>query len=112
MYKKFEIKQDLKILVDFIASKYKPEKVILFGSYGTKKKTESSDIDLLIIKQTDKRFVDRIVDLTHLIRDKFGFEYPVESLIYTPKEWKSAKQINSTFTRAILSKGVILYEKK
>lgn len=38
---------DLKRLVDFIVSKYKPDKIILFGSYGSGKEKESSDIDLL-----------------------------------------------------------------
>lgn len=102
----------LEKLVDFIASEYNPEKIILFGSYGTRGNTEISDIDLLIIKKTNKRFVDRVVELMQLIRNQFGFEYPVESFIYTPNEFRRAKKINSLFIRTILSKGVVLYEKE
>ncbi len=109
---KFKGLSGLKRLVDFIALEYKPEKIILFGSYGTKRKTETSDIDLLILKKTPNRFVDRIIELMDLIIDHFGFEYPVEPLIYTPKEFKTAKRINSIFIRTILSKGIILYEKE
>jgi len=31
---KFKTLPDLEILVDFVVSKYKPEKIILFGSYA------------------------------------------------------------------------------
>ena len=103
---------DLERLINFISSEYDPEKIILFGSYGTPSRRENSDIDLLIIKKTDKRFVDRMVEIMDLIIDRFGFEYPVEPLIYTPEEFRTAKEINSIFIRTILSKGVVLYEKE
>jgi predicted nucleotidyltransferase len=112
MGKNTESSLGLEKLVDFIASKYKPEKIILFGSYGTNGRSEDSDIDLLIIKKTHKRFVDRVVELMQLIRNQFGIEYPVEPLVYTPGEWRYAKKINSIFTRTILSKGTVLYEKE
>ncbi len=61
-----------------------------------------------------KRFVDRVIELVQLIRKRFGFKYPVEPLIYTPEEWKSAEEINinSVFIRLVSSKGVVLYEKE
>ena len=64
------------------------------------------------IKKTDKRFVDRVVELMQLIRSQFGFKYPVEPLVYTPNEFRRAKKINSLFIRTVLSKGVVLYEKR
>jgi len=102
----------LENLVDFIALEYKPEKIILFGSSGTEIRGKGSDIDLLIIKKTSKRFVDRVVELMRLIRSRFGFQYPVEPLIYTPDEFRKAEEINSIFTRTVLSKGIVLYEKE
>lgn len=53
-----------------------------------------------------------MVGLTNLIIDRFGFEYPVEPLIYTPEEFRKAKKINSIFIRAVVSKGVVVYEKE
>jgi len=52
---------DLERLVDFVVSKYKPEKIILFGSYATKNGRKSFDIDLLIIKETNKRVQRRSI---------------------------------------------------
>jgi len=103
---------DLQRLISFITSEYVPEKIILFGSYGTPSRRGDSDIDLLIVKKTDKRFVDRVVELMQLIRSQFGFEYPVEPLVYTPAEFRRAKMTSSLFIRTVLSKGVVLYEKK
>ncbi len=102
----------LERLVNFIVSEYKPERIILFGSYGTEMARKSSDIDLLIIKKTNKRFVDRLVELMQLIRNKFALTYTVEPLVYTPEEWRCAKEINSIFTRTILSRRIILHGKE
>ena len=102
----------LERLVDFLVREYRPEKIILFGSYGTRASRENSDVDLLIIKKTKKRFVDRVVEVGNLIGERFDFEYPVEPLIYTPFEFEKAKKINSIFIRTVLSKGTVLYEKK
>jgi|LGVC01.1.fsa_nt_gb predicted nucleotidyltransferase len=112
MEMKFKTIPDLDLLIDFVVSKYKPEKIILFGSYATKTERTNSDIDLLIIKETNKRFVDRVIELVQLIRARFGFKYPVEPIIYTPEEWNRAEKINSSFIRLVLSKGVVLYEKE
>jgi len=102
----------LKEVVNFIVSEYKPERIILFGSYVTQTEEEPLDIDLLIIKKTNKCFVDRVIDVIQLIRNRFGFKYPIEPLVYTPDEWKDAMQINSIFIRTVLSKGIVLYGKE
>ncbi len=112
MNKELKTLSSLEKLIDFIASGYNPEKIILFGSYGTQRSNEISDMDLLMIKKTNKRFVDRVVELMQLIRSQFGSEYPVEPLVYTLNEFRRAKKINSLFTRTVLLKGVVLYEKE
>ncbi len=109
---KFKGLSGLKKLINFIVSEYKPERIILFGSYGSDTVKKSSDIDLLIIKKTQKRFVDRVVEVMQGIRREFGIKYPVEPLVYTPEEWEYAKGINSIFIRTILSKGIVLYGKE
>jgi len=108
----FESISGLRQLIAFIASEYTPEKIILFGSYASEMKNEDSDIDLVVIKESNKRFVDRVVELVRLIRNQFGFEYPVELFVYTPDEFRKAKQTNSLFIRTVLAKGIILYEKE
>lgn len=40
-------------LVDRLKEKYQPEKIILYGSYAYGTPDEASDIDLLVIKETN-----------------------------------------------------------
>lgn len=46
-------------ILDKLVAGYSPEKVILFGSYAYGHPGPDSDIDLLIIKDTPDRFIDR-----------------------------------------------------
>ena len=57
----------IKIIVDKIISEYKPKKIILFGSYAYGTPTEDSDIDLLIVKDTDERPIDRWVEVKKIL---------------------------------------------
>jgi len=95
-------------LVDKISKGYKPKKVILFGSYAYGKPTEDSDIDLLIIKNTDKRPIDRWVEVKKLLRDS-SRTLPVSPLVYTEKEIEERIAIKDFFIEEILQKGDVLY---
>jgi predicted nucleotidyltransferase len=49
-----EVKKKLDKMVKKIVQAYKPEKIILFGSYAYGDPNRDSDLDLLIIKETDE----------------------------------------------------------
>ena len=55
------LRNELKRIVSIIKKGYNPEKIILFGSLANGKIHQWSDIDMLIVKDTDKRPVDRCV---------------------------------------------------
>jgi predicted nucleotidyltransferase len=95
-------------IVDRIIKVYKPKKVILFGSYAYGEPTEDSDIDLLIIKNTDKRPIDRWVEVKRLLRDD-SRTLPVSPLVYTEKEIEERIAIKDFFVEEILGKGGVLY---
>ena len=50
-----------------LIEEYTPEKVILFGSYAYGDPDPDSDIDLLIIKETSDRFLDRWVTVQRIL---------------------------------------------
>jgi len=60
------IKNLVSQIVDKIVIEYQPKKIILFGSYAYGEPNEDSDIDLLIIKNTDKRPIDRWIEVKRL----------------------------------------------
>lgn len=95
-------------VLDRILKGYKPKKVILFGSYACGEPTEDSDIDLLIIKNTDKRPIDRWIEVKRLLRDN-SRTLPVSPLVYTEKEIEERLAIKDFFIEEIFEKGDILY---
>ena len=63
MQRKEALEKELHGIVATLVEKYKPEKIILFGSLATGKMHEWSDIDLLIIKLSRKLMKDLWTEL-------------------------------------------------
>lgn len=95
-------------IVDQIKREYMPDKIILYGSYAYGKPTRDSDIDLLIVKDTDKRRVDRFVEVSRLVYQP-GRHVSVSPLVYTPKELEERLSLGDDFVEEVLSKGEVLY---
>lgn len=90
--------------------KYEPEKIILFGSYARGEIDEYSDIDLVVIKNTDKKFLERIIEVTKLIgKNDSGH---VDVFVYTPEEFQRMIDSGNPFIENVLKEGKIVYEKK
>jgi uncharacterized protein len=102
------LKEELSRIVQAIQSEYDPEKIVLFGSLASEVVHEWSDIDLLIIKKTDKRPIERTMELTHLIHPRVG----IDLFIYTPEEIDLLLKERYPFLLNILKTGKTLYEKR
>ena len=107
---KGEIKVLLAEIVEKLKNEYKPLKITLFGSYAYGNPTEDSDIDLLILKNTKKRRVDRFVEVKRIIYNP-NCKIPISPLVYSPKELEERLRIGDDFIKEIIQKGTILYEK-
>ena len=89
-----------------IIKKYKPEKIILFGSAARGRMGPDSDADFLVIKNDVPFYgVDRIKELSGMIER----DIPVDLLVYKPEEFKSRLELGDPFLRAILKEGKVLY---
>lgn len=96
-------------LVDKIRTYYKPEKIILFGSHVWGKPKKYSDLDILIIKETDKREIERIIEVSKILKPR---ETAIDIIVKTPKEIKECLKFNDIFISEILTRGRVLYERK
>ena len=69
---------------------YRPERIILYGSHGTPRADSGSDLDLLVIKDTDKGLTERQmeVDLDDvvLLNSVYRGRYPTEEGLLPPGE--------------------------
>lgn len=100
--------QEIKSITDQIIKNYKPEKIILFGSCARGNPTESSDIDLLIVKQTKKNRLERTKEVFLFV----DHTLPFEPIILTPQEVKSRYQANDYFLQDALKEGEVIYDSK
>jgi predicted nucleotidyltransferase len=66
----------------------------------------ASDLDLIVVQRTEKRFLDRIDEIIRLINPGCAMDI----LVYTPKEIRNLLR-TSRFIRAALDEGKVLYEK-
>jgi predicted nucleotidyltransferase len=99
------LKENLARILEALKTHYTPEQVIVFGSLASGDVTETSDLDLMIVKETDKRFFDRIRDVVKIC----DYDIGVDFLVYTPKELAEAARTNPFVRDEILSKGKVVY---
>ena len=92
----------LRVLIDH----HRPEKVFLFGSLASGRVREMSDLDLVVVKRTDERFLDRIARVLNLLEPKVG----VDVLVYTPEEFERMRSERPFFRDEVLRQGKLLYE--
>ena len=102
------VEQEIERVVRRIAEGYRPLKVILFGSYAYGQPTEDSDIDLLIVKDTSERFIDRWVAVRELIADP-DRRIPVEPIVVTPEELDRRLARGDQFFQEIVARGKLVY---
>ena len=99
----------IKKIIGKIIKEYHPEKIILYGSYAYGSPTEDSDIDLLIIKNTTERPIDRRVHVRRIVSDPQR-RIPLEPLVLTDQELNKRLEIGDQFVKEILTRGRVLYE--
>jgi predicted nucleotidyltransferase len=80
-------------------------KIILFGSYARGEVSRRSDMDLVVIMDTDLRFFDRF-DLCDKLYDIF--DTGLDILPYTDNEF--SKISHRPFIKNIINEGVVIYE--
>jgi predicted nucleotidyltransferase len=98
----------LPVAIQRIVTELDPEKIILFGSYAYGDPTPDSDVDLLIIMETDKSSKDRSWAVSRLLMPR---QFPVDIIVKNPSEIKQAIKENDPFLNKVLTKGQVLYER-
>lgn len=91
-----------------LVAEYEPSRVILFGSHSDGTAGEDSDIDLLVIKETSDRFLDRCSDVRRILRGSHT-SIPLDAIVLTPAEVEDRLRIGDQFISGILHEGRTLY---
>jgi len=91
-------------------------KIILFGSYANGTATEDSDIDLVVILDTDKfaKTVDERLDRRRPISTallEVNYQFPMDIIVYSKGEFEFLDKKESDFIREIKNTGIEIYAK-
>lgn len=106
---KARIEEKIQEIVGKIVKEYQPEKIILFGSWAWGESGPDSDVDLLVVKKTEKPRLERQQELNNLL---FPRAIALDLLVYTPEEVETSINHNhNLFIEDIIRNGKILYSR-
>jgi uncharacterized protein len=90
-----------------IAEKFHPRKIILFGSYARGKPRPESDVDLLVVMETQLKETRQalLIDKS-LERDLFGLDL----IVRTPSNLRERIEMGDSFLKEIVMLGKVMYE--
>lgn len=94
----------IRAFVKKIKEKFSPQKIILFGSYAYGIPKKGSDIDLLIIIESDIH----PRELAAIIRSEFKGLIPMDIVVRTPQQVEERLKLGDFFIRKIIKEGVLL----
>ena len=93
-------------VVEQIVEKFKPQKIILFGSYARGNPRPESDVDLLVIMDTPLKDVQQAIQICQQIEYRFGLDL----IVHTPKYLAERIKMGDWFLRDVVKEGKVLYE--
>lgn len=89
-----------------IAGRFRPDRIILFGSHAYGRPTPDSDVDLLVVMKTSRRPAEQAAGIRRVV----SFPFPVDLLVRTPRQIQQRLAMGDCFIREILTEGKVLYE--
>src|SRR5437762_6016799 len=99
----------MRVIRDFarrVAERFRPDKIILFGSYAYGTPHEDSDVDILVVMPARN-------ELDQSVRIELACEsyFPLDIIVRTPENMRWRLEEGDSFLREIVSWGKVLYEK-
>lgn len=93
-------------LARLIAERFKPQKIILFGSYAYGDPLPESDVDLLVIMDTPLKESQQALEIRQFLNIMFGLDL----IVYRPDRLKQRLEWGDSFLHEIMTRGTVLYE--
>lgn len=104
-------RQQIHQLARRIAQEFRPERIILFGSYAYGKPTEDSDVDLLVVMPVrNEAVLKKAVEIYTAIDRAKAAPFSFDLLVRTPSQIHRRVALHDFFVREITERGKVLYE--
>ena len=98
--------KDIREIVQQIVKRFRPQKVILFGSHAKGTPTQDSDVDLLVVMETNEQVLHAAARISAAIDHPF----PLDILVFRPSELKASLERKGVFATEVMAKGMVLHE--
>jgi predicted nucleotidyltransferase len=89
-----------------IVEKFKPQKIILFGSYARGNPHPESDVDLLVVMDTQLKEIQQAIQICQQIEYRFGLDL----IVHTPEYLAERMKMGDWFLRDVIKEGKVIYE--
>jgi predicted nucleotidyltransferase len=100
------IRQKIQAFVDELVRRFKPERVVLFGSHAYGSPDDGSDVDLLVVMPHRGHSAQQAAFIRQQVRARF----PLDLIVRSPANIRQRIKMGDSFLHEILSKGKILHE--
>jgi uncharacterized protein len=97
---------DIQQLVNDIAREFHPEKIILFGSHARGDAGPDSDVDLMVIIDSNEHPSRTAAEITHRVHPG---RYALDLIVRSPQMVCARLQMNDWFLHDVMREGRILY---
>ncbi|MDR2616967.1 MAG: nucleotidyltransferase domain-containing protein [Endomicrobium sp.] len=111
-----EVEEYLEKVIAKLKSRVSPYKIVLFGSYAKGEVKPDSDIDLMVILDSDylPKGYDDMMRIQTGVRDIIRYDrykYDMDLKVFTRAEYKKLKDRDSFFVWEVERTGETIYEK-
>jgi HEPN domain-containing protein/predicted nucleotidyltransferase len=100
-------REQIEALAAFIAERFRPERIVLFGSRAYGEPGPDSDVDLMVIMETPGRPVEQAVRIRQAIDLEPSFSLDI--LVRTPRQIRVGLAEGDFFVQDVMTRGVTLY---
>ena len=92
-----------------IVERFRPKRIMAFGSHARGEAGPDSDLDLFIEMDTARRTPERAIEVS----EAFGLRpWPMDIVVYTPEEVRRLRHVSGTLLSVIEKEGKVLYEQR
>ena len=92
-----------------IGERFQARRVVLFGSYARGQADENSDVDLLVVMDSDAPWLERSVPIRKALSERWI--EPVDVIVRSPRIFEEKKNQPYTLEHEAMKDGVVLYER-
>lgn len=98
--------EEIRMYSDELARRFRPRKIVLFGSHASRRATQGSDVDMLVVMPHKGPAAIQAARIRQQVRAPFALDLIVRS----PAVLQRRIKLGDSFLKAVMDEGKVLYE--